>query len=206
MGGQGEERAWDLLSGLDPADVCVRTLADHDSATGSYTVRVFNIPVRVTPVGRTFEAHGAGGDWLLGRMGYFSRLSILHYMVGAKAVPPVGRLVKPVDLKGGALYYAGSHVLPLPALAARYGGDAAAFLAQGQGFGGVKRSLGDVAVELVPFPRLPVTLVFWRGDDEFEARADLLFDATADQHVPPDIVWSIAMFCVKAMVPASSGK
>ncbi|MFH0916602.1 MAG: DUF3786 domain-containing protein, partial [bacterium] len=131
---------------------------------------------------------------------YFSRLSILHYLVGAQRILPAGRLVRPSDLKAGQIYLQGSHVLPLDQMAARFAPDPEAFLRQADRFGGEPRAYGDAGVELRPLPRLPVTLVFWREDEEFRARGDLLFDSTCEQHVPSDILWSIAMLCVIVML------
>jgi hypothetical protein len=197
---QGEDRAWELLAGLDPQDVCGRALADFDPVAGAYVLSVFGLPVTVAPERRTIGGSCPDCDLILKKMAYFSRLSILHYLIGAQALPPAGQLVKPAELKVGLLYFTGSHVLPLDALAARYGRDAAGFLSQGLRFGGQRRSYGDAAVELLPFPRLSVTLVLWRADDEFAARADLMFDATCERHVPADILWSIAMLSVKVML------
>jgi hypothetical protein len=49
---------------------------------------------------------------------------------------------------------------------------------------------------LPPLPKVPTTVLLWTADDEFPARADLLFDATCSQHLPLDILWSVAMLSV----------
>lgn len=197
---QTEERAWGLLAELDPRDVCSRALSVFDPSATAYVVGVFAMPVTVAPKRRTIDGSGPDCEFILKKMGYFSRLSILHYLIGAQALPPAERLVRPTELKAGPFFAKGSHVLPLDALAARYARDAQGFLNQGIRFGGERRAYGDAAVELHPFPRLPVTLVLWREDDEFPARADLLFDATCERHGPADILWSIAMLSVKVML------
>jgi len=197
---QGEARAWELLAALDPRDVCERAEADYSPGEGSYTLAVFGRPVVVTPSTRTMSGSCAESEFVLTKAGYFSRLSILHYLVGAQKIPPAGQLVKPSDLKAGQIYLQGSHVLPLDQMAARFARDADGFLAQAARFGGRQRAYGDAGVKLRPLPRLPVTLVFWREDDEFPARGELLFDATCEQHVPGDILWSIAMLCMKVML------
>ena len=203
---QGEERAWELLVGLDPQDVCRRSLSVFDQSAGTYNVGVFGMPVTVSAERRTMGGSNPDSDLVLKKMAYFSRLSILHYLIGAQAVPSSGRLVKPLELKVGALYFRGSHVLPLDAIAARYRRDVDGFMGQGIRFGGRRQPFGDAAVELRPFPRLPVTVVLWREDDEFAARADLMLDATCEVHVPADILWSIAMMSVKAMLQDPAGR
>lgn len=46
---------------------------------------------------------------------------------------------------------------------------------------------GDLAVIFPVFPRVPIALVYWQGDEEFpEARADFLFDESAAHHLPTD--------------------
>lgn len=199
---QGEERAWELLAELDPQDVCRRSLSVFEPATGTYDVGLFGMPVSVSTAQRTLTGSSPDSDWVLKKLAYFSRLSILHYLIGACAVPLSDRLVKPSELSVGAIYFRGSHVLPLDGIASRYGIDAGGFLTQGARFGGERRPFGDAAVELHPFSRLPVTLVLWCQDDEFAARADLMFDATCERHVPADILWSIAMMCTRVMLTA----
>jgi hypothetical protein len=191
--------AWSTLAGLDPMDVGRRSLSVFDPSTGAHIVSVFSQPVTVTPGQRTISGAFPDCELILKKMAYFSRLSILHYLIGAQELPLSERLVKPSDLKVGAIYFTGSHVLPLDALAARYARDTEGFLAQGERFGGERQAFGDSAVRLLPFPRLPLTVVLWREDDEFPARAELLFDATCERHVPPDILWSIAMLSVLLM-------
>ncbi len=197
---QGEAKAWELLAARDPRDVCARAKADFSPTQGSYTIGVLGCPVVVTPAARTMSGSCAESDVILTKSAYFSRLSILLYLIGAQNIPPAGRLVRPSDLKARQIYLQGSHVLPLDQVAARFARDVDGFLRQAARFGGEPRVYGDAGAELRPLPRLPVTLVLWREDDEFPANCDLLFDATCEEHVPADILWSIAMLCVKVML------
>ena len=87
-------------------------------------------------------------------------------------------------------------MLPLDKLAERYGNDKAGFIEKGKKLNGNLMNYGDASVELLPLPGIPVTLILWLSDDEFPARADLLFDSTCEQRLPLDILWSIAMMSV----------
>nr|NIP92808.1 DUF3786 domain-containing protein [Akkermansiaceae bacterium] len=71
---------------------------------------------------------------------------------------------------------------------------------RGLDLGGWALSFGDASVELLPLPRIPVSLILWKGDDEFPSRADLLFDSSCEMHLPLDIIWSAAMLSVKGML------
>lgn len=196
---QAEEKAWELLAKLDPRDVGSRSLSVFDPSAGTYIVSVFGHPVTVAPKQRTISGTFPDCELILKKMSYFSRLPILHYLIGAQTLPLSGQLIKPSDLKAGPVYFMGSHVLPLESLAVRHAKDVEGFCAQGIRFGGERQPYGDAAVRLSPFPRLPVTIILWREDDEFPARASLLFDASCERHVPPDILWSIAMLSVLVM-------
>ncbi|MEE8541956.1 MAG: DUF3786 domain-containing protein, partial [Desulfobacterales bacterium] len=44
------------------------------------------------------------------------------------------------------------------------------------------------------FPRVPVQLIVWEGDDEFPAAANILFDQTVGAILSPeDIAWLAGM-------------
>lgn len=189
----GEEKAWNVLRDLEPAMVCRNAMVAFDPATGIYLLRSFGMDVSVDTEKKIISSQAPEGDLLLERLGYFSRLSILFYLISARDIPLSGRLVRPENLKGGHIFFRGTHVLPLDKLASRYTGDAEAFLKRGDELGGGQLAYGDASVRLFPFPRIPVDIILWQEDEEFPPRADLLFDSTCELHLALDILWSIAM-------------
>ena len=67
-----------------------------------------------------------------------------------------------------------------------------------QKLGGRKEDMGDFAVTIPAFPRVPITLVFWKQDEEFEARLTILFDRTVLRYLPTeDIVLSAQMMAYR---------
>lgn len=197
---QGEDKAWELLAAGDPQDVCERAEAYYSAEDRTYTLPVLGHAIVVDPAAHTLEGSSPEAKFILTKTAYFSRLSILHYLLGAKKIAPTGHLLKPTELKSGQIYIKGSHLLPLDGIAARFSGDPEGFLRQGERFGGERRAYGDAAVELRPFSRVPITLILWLDDEEFPGRSYLLFDETCEEHLPPDIVWSVAMMCALAML------
>lgn len=197
---EGVDKAWELLSACDPQDVRERAEAEHLGNGKGYILRVLGHAITADAQTRTFKGDDPESKFILTKTAYFSHLSILHYLLGAQKIAPTGRLINPVDLKTGQIYLKGSHLLPLDGIAARFSDDSGAFLAQAARFGGERRDYGDVAAELRPFPRVPVTLILWQEDEEFPARSYLLFDETCEQHLPADIVWSVAMMSALAML------
>jgi hypothetical protein len=108
--------------------------------------------------------------------------------------------MKPAAMPRMQAMVRGSHALPLQKLSARYAGDVEGFLQRGAAYGGIPQSYGDASLLLHPFKVLPVVLILWAGDDEFPARSDLLLDKTSEAQLPPDILWSIMMLTILAML------
>jgi hypothetical protein len=192
----GELKAWEMLNEADPVEICRRAGASFDPAVKAYAVHSFNSDFLLFPS----EQKITGDDLFLKRLGYFFGLSVLCYLNTAMDIPPTGRLIKPSDIKGGQLFFRGTHVLPLDKLAAKYGSGTEDFLRKGRELGAEAAPYGDVAVKLFPFARIPVYILLWKQDDEFPARADLLFDSSCEMQAPLDILWSIAMMTVLAMM------
>ena len=49
--------------------------------------------------------------------------------------------------------------------------------------GGQKLSHSDAGYELLAFSCIPVRFLFWDGDDEFPAQANILFDKSATDYI-----------------------
>ncbi|MBI5100895.1 MAG: DUF3786 domain-containing protein [Nitrospirae bacterium] len=196
----GEDKSWALLAEADPSVICRNAQATYDAASKTYTLRCFSADIKVHVAGTEISGSDQHGELLLTRLGYFSRLSILCYLNCSKDLPLSEKLINPVNLKGGLLFFRGSHVLPLDRLAEKYDKDPDGFINKGTELGGEAVKYGDAAIRFFPLPSIPVVLILWRGDDEFPPRADLLFDSTAERHLALDVLWSIAMMSVLIMM------
>ena len=196
----GERQAWELLTKLNPGDVCDRAGVMFDESTGKYTAESFLQEIFISPESKEIFGHSPAGKFILDKLEQYSRLSILWYLIKAKDIPLSGKLIKPADLQGGQIYVSGSHVLPLDKLAGKYGGNISGFLERGRQYGGEKLNYGDASLRLFPFPRVPILIILWKSDAEFSSRASLLLDSTCEVHLPSDIIWSTAMMSVLLML------
>jgi hypothetical protein len=190
----GEARAWETLSGLKPADVCSGAKATYEIAAGNYRITSFGIDFIVSPGNRSITSEDPRADLFLDRLKDFFRLALLWYLTSSKDIPASGRLIRPLDVKGGQRFFTGTHVLPLDWIQDKYKRDKAGFIEQGMKFGAEIVRYGDAGLRFYPLPRVPVTIILWVEDEEFPARANLFFDSTVDfQLALSDIVWSVAM-------------
>ena len=192
----GEERAWDLISGLNPSDVSRRARVKFNDLAGHYVVPVFNVEITVSPKERKIDGDAALAELLLGTLRQYSRLPILWYLIEAKEIPLSGNLIKPDDLSGGLIFGKGAHMLPFKRILERFGKDGPGFLARGSELGGEPLGYADASFRLFPFPRVPVVLLLWLDDGEFPARAGVLLDETCSEQLPVDIIWSTAVVSV----------
>lgn len=197
----GEKRAWEILDGLSPEVVCRNASVAYDREAGAYRIRSFGTDFIVSSADRRISADAPEAELFLGRLSDLFRLSILWYLANAKDIPATGRLIRPIDVKGGQRFFAGTHMLPINQIAEKFGRDREGFIRKGRELGAVEAAYGDASVSIYPLPRVPVTAILWLEDPEFPARADLLLDSTCDFQIPlSDIVWSTTLMTAMALL------
>jgi hypothetical protein len=196
----GEEKIWEMILDLAPVDVCRRANVTYNKDTKSYLLKSFGFDFSILPHGREIKNLSERGKILTTRLAYFFNHSVLSYLLNAKEIPLSGRLIKPENIRGGEFFFQGSHMLPLDKVAEKYGNDKEGFITRGKELTGRLLGYGDASFELLPLPRMPVTLILWLTDEEFPARLDILFDSTCEIQVPLDIIWSTGMMSVLALL------
>lgn len=51
--------------------------------------------------------------------------------------------------------------------------------------------MADAGFRLLPFPRVPLYLLLWLGDDEFKPRIQVLFDRPIESLLAADAIWAL---------------
>jgi len=196
----GDQLAWSLVTEKEQSVICKQAGVQYDFVAHKFSMQCFGQEVLVDVANYTITSHTPLGEKLLHRLGHFFDLAALWYLGRAKNIPASGRMISPASLSGGEIFQKGTHVLPMDQIAARYGKDLEGFYEKGKELGGEPMEHGDAALRLYPFPRVPITMILWMADEEFPARADMFFDATCEQHLPMDVIWSTAMTSVLIML------
>jgi len=114
------------------------------------------------------------------------QILILHYLANPSEVLDTGKLISFKELPAGGIYitpFTGRSINPMVKI---FGGNPDRLLEVATSLGGHANGLGDVGVTLRVFPRIPVTLVLWRADDEFPASGNILFDGSAPLILPTE--------------------
>ncbi len=191
IGKEGRERAWQILAGLDPQEVCNRINVTFDESSKLYSLPLFGHSIFISVEKKEIYGHSGETDLLLNKLKQHSLLPILHFLISGKNIPPSKKYAKLRDLLAGKVESKGTHTIPLKKIAGKYGSDTNNFLNRGRQFGGEPSIYGDASILLAPFPGVPIVIILWAKDDEFSARADLLIDSNCGSQMPPDIIWMI---------------
>ena len=111
---------------------------------------------------------------------------LLDHYSEAKPAESAGRLVVFRNLPGGYAYENAFVERAIRPVSEIFAGKAEAFIEAAEVLGGVRGKYGDVSVEIPALPRVPLTYVMWRGDEELQPSANILFDASAGSYLPTE--------------------
>lgn len=110
----------------------------------------------------------------------------LYYFTTADGALPSGEWISFTDLPDGRFYTQAFQSYTGQPLAQAFGGDLAAFRLAASKVGGQEYPLGDAAFVFQALPRVSLLAVYWLGDEDFPASAQVLFDANASRWLPTD--------------------
>jgi hypothetical protein len=180
---------WERLLQEDPADVCRRSKAQYDEATGCYLLDFLKERYRIKPASREFEP--VSGLILEGAPSIDLQVILITYLLNAQEIPLVDKLVAGSSLKGGKCFFKGAHGFPLDPLLKQYSRDTKGFLDCGLSLGAIQERYGDRGLRFTALPRVPVVMVLWQADEEYPARLSCLFDASIEQHLSLDAIYGL---------------
>jgi hypothetical protein len=129
-------------------------------------------------------------------------LVILLYMINVKTLHPFGKdIVGPKDLKEGH-FFRGPHGFRAGSLAERYGNDLDGFKMAAEYLGGKSMDMADMAYMLLPFPRVPLYYLIWKGDEDFSLKISVLFDRSIEDCLPASGIWGLENLVTSALLSA----
>jgi len=133
------------------------------------------------------------------------QILILHYLLAADAPGPTGQLVSYREIPGASFYNSAFIKRAVDPIKKAFG-QAPDGLRQAAGrLKGEPIEPGDVGFEFYVFPKVPLRLVLYLGDDEFPAEANILFDRSVGTILSPeDIAWLAGML-VYRLIALSRG-
>jgi len=114
------------------------------------------------------------------------KILILHYLIRAKGTPLTNKIIAYKELPEGTIYFPTFYKRAIKPLLDYFGKDPELLIDVAQKLGGHRADYGDVAVTINAFNYAPITLVLWRGDEEFNPEGNILFDSTISDYLPTE--------------------
>lgn len=111
------------------------------------------------------------------------KILILHYFISAKGTPLANELINFRELEEGNVYAPTFAKRTIEPFLNNFGKNPELLLEVGAKLGGHKANYGDTGITIKAFPYVPVTVVLWRGDEEFAPQGNVLFDVTISDYL-----------------------
>jgi len=111
------------------------------------------------------------------------KILILHYLTLAKGTPISNKVIAYKELPEGANYFPSFYKRAIKPLLDYFSKEPRLLLDTAKRLGGYEADYGDVAVTINAFGRVAITLILWRGDDEFVPEGSILFDSSISDYL-----------------------
>jgi len=178
--------AFSKLKAADLAEVCRRSGASPAEAD-ALLLRFLNREYRIDRRAGSISPVTGAEPVPIGE-----KLLILHYLVTAKGTPLRDEPVSFKELPEGMVYFPTFYKRAIRPVLNKYGAAPDKLVEAALRFGGTAGNEGDASVTVPAFPRVAVTWVLWRGDEEFPAEGTILVDRGIQDYLPTE---DIAVLC-----------
>ena len=163
---------------------------EYDVEKGLFYLPFFNDVFEVNPTECTValkpkETDSADGTPVKAPfISSFLATLLVHYLVSVKNIGIEGKPLSFRELPGGGdVYFPAFQNNAIRPIKERFGENPKELLDAGKRIGGKEIDKGDAAVEIPVFPKIPVTVIVWAGDEEIPANANILFDYSAKEQI-----------------------
>ena len=111
------------------------------------------------------------------------KLLTLIYLSNSDGTPPSGSWTSYREFPGGLFYEPVVRRSVEDPLASAFGGNPDKFKKAAESLNGKAEESGDAAYSFSLFPNVPICFIIWKSDEEFPARAGVLFDSNCHHHL-----------------------
>jgi hypothetical protein len=127
-----------------------------------------------------------------------------YYFLTADGAPFTDKWIAFRDLPGGMFYHQAYQGYSGDRLAKAIDNHIGVFERAAKNLGGYKLDLGDASFAFEALPRVRVAAVYYAGDEDFPASANVLFDASASHYLPTDALGGVGSSLVDRLVGTES--
>jgi hypothetical protein len=138
-------------------------------------------------------------------LGKHLQILVLHYLAGAGKAQIANRLVTFRDFEGGAVYYPAFKTRAIDRIVREFGSKPDILRHLGDAVRAEREDMATVGMRAYFFPKLPIVIALWIGDEEVPTSANILFDANAGSILPTEDLSVAAGVLVGRLVEISRG-
>ena len=130
---------------------------------------------------------------------------ILHYLMAESTKKLTGNWIAYREITEASFYFSAFVKRAIDPLKKVFGQNIPGLSKAAKYISGKSIDIGDVGFEFKFFPKVPLQLILWEGDDEFSPEANILFDETIGEILSPeDVAWLSGML-VYRLIALSRG-
>ncbi len=112
------------------------------------------------------------------------KILVLHYLTQAKGSPLSGQAITYKELPDGIHYYPVFYKRAIKPIVTHFGDEPAKLIEiAAVHLAGSREVGGDLAVRIPAFPRVALTFILWKGDNEFGPEGNILFDSSIQDYL-----------------------
>lgn len=194
--------SWDRLSPSSPGDLAADSGATLLPEANVLRLKVVDREYDVDLSAR--EIRSVGGETT--DLSLHLRMLILHYIAGAGKADVANRLATLREFEGGDLYYSVFKSRAIDKVVETFGTAPELLSHGGEILGAEGVKTGSVGFRVRFFPKLPIVVALWLGDEEVSASANVLFDASAGAILPTEDLSVAAETLVRRLIEVSGSR
>lgn len=128
---------------------------------------------------------------------------ILHYLRGSAHSRVTGKWIAYREIPGAGFYFSVFAKRAIEPLKKVFGENLDGFRNAAAALNGRAIEAGDAGYEFSLFPKTPLQLILYGGDEEFAAEANILFDASIEEQLSPeDAAWLASLLVYRLLTRA----
>ena len=191
--------AWKAIGEADPQSIVRGALAEWDEGRRAFSVPVLNR--RATAMLGEARVVWENAEPVFPPV----HILVLHYLARSRELEPSGELIGFRELEGGNVYFSAFEAQSVRTVTRTFGPAPKSLLEAGKALGAAPFRLGHASIRVPLFPRVPVYVVVWAGDDEVPASSNFLFEETIKEILHTE---DVAVLCsvLASMLRKASGQ
>lgn len=196
-------KGWQDLKHKDPQEVSAYMNVQYLPDAQQFIVPFFNenyiVDMKLETISR--QADGQTPEME-------AAILILHYLSFFQV--RADQANKWVSLKeipnGGLLFYPAFRQTPLQSLIKAFGHNPVRLMACAARLGGTPAGFGDASAVFQMFPKIPLCVVVWEGDEEVAANATILFDPSIEYFLHIESIIGVGWHLARRLAELASGE